>query len=75
MALSWVPSQLPSFEGFISLFSGYDELLQIGLFTVTLLADGVAISDAFLVLFLPLFFSRVCLRVCTYEKKKSVAQL
>lgn len=36
MALSWVPSQLPSFEGFISLFSGYDELLQIGLFTVTI---------------------------------------
>lgn len=71
MALSWVPSKLPSFEGFISLFSGYDELLQIGLFTVTLLANGVAISTLFL--FFSCLCSHVCLRVCTYRKKNRCA--
>lgn len=54
------------------LFSDDDELRHIGLFTVTLIANGVAISDSFLVLSVLCFFE-VC--ACDYvHTKKTVSR-
>lgn len=44
-------------------------LTQIGLFAVTLLANGVAISDAFLVLFLACVLL-TCVRAFMYIRKR-----
>lgn len=51
------------------LFSDDDELRHIGLFTVTLIANGVAISDSFLVLSVLCSFE-VCACDYVHTKKK-----